>query len=79
VSNLARLTNDFASHDCSPEAAKAMQVLREEFLELAVLVDKLVPAGREQAVVLTKLEEAMFWANAGIARKHPVVDPEMKF
>lgn len=27
-----------------------------------------VPAGREWALVLTKLEEVMFWANAGIAR-----------
>lgn len=29
-----------------------------------------VPPGRERSVVLTKLEEAMMWANAGIARSH---------
>lgn len=27
-----------------------------------------VPAGREQSLMLTKLEEALFWANAAIAR-----------
>lgn len=28
-----------------------------------------VPDSREQSIMLTKLEEAMFWANAGIARE----------
>lgn len=36
--------------------------------ELAEFIVDRVPAGREQAVALTKVEEAMFWANAGIAR-----------
>lgn len=27
-----------------------------------------VPFGREQSIALTKLEEVMFWMNAGIAR-----------
>ena len=34
----------------------------------AAVVMALVPKGREQALALTKLEEAMMWANAGIAR-----------
>ncbi len=29
-----------------------------------------VPPGREQALALTKLEEAMMWAIAGIERAH---------
>jgi hypothetical protein len=36
---------------------------------LAELVDQLCPAGREQALAVTKIEEAMFWANAALARQ----------
>ncbi len=33
---------------------------------------ELIPPGREQSLAITKLEEALMWANAAIAR------PEMK-
>jgi len=39
--------------------------------ELAETVVTLVPEGREQSTALTKIEEAMMWANAGIARNQP--------
>lgn len=37
--------------------------------EAANYILRSVPPGREQSLALTKLEEAMFWANAGIARE----------
>lgn len=42
-----------------------LQNAAEEIIELTG------PSTREQAVAITKLEEAMFWANAAIAREIP--------
>lgn len=50
-------------------AQKAHQTVRDTLLTAA---DKIVevtgPPTREQSTAITKLEEAMFWANAAIAR-----------
>lgn len=49
-------------------AASVHGELRRGFRELAALVAARVPPGRERSLALTKLEEGMFWANAGAAR-----------
>jgi hypothetical protein len=46
-----------------------MSCVRMTLAASALLLNNVVPEGREKALALTKLEEAMFWANAGIARK----------
>ena len=43
--------------------------LRDEAAKLALLIAELVPASREQSLALTKLEESVMWANAGVARR----------
>lgn len=42
--------------------------IRSRFLEMAKMVRDHVPPGREQAIALTKLEEAQFFAIAGCSR-----------
>lgn len=57
----------FNYHRPDEQAVKDHQMVRDECKDLAELFDSL-PAGREKALAMTKLEEAMFWANAAIAR-----------
>lgn len=64
-----RIESDFAYHR-PPEAAdgEALGVMRRRLLKVAQAIVVEVPPGREQSLALTKLEEVMFWANAGVAR-----------
>jgi hypothetical protein len=58
------------SHHAPPDqaTADAHGDVRAGALGLARMIVHLVPDGREQALAITKIEEAMMWANAGIAR-----------
>lgn len=58
-------------HHPPPTQARVMQheLVRGMCLSLAGDLDALLPPGREKALALTKLEEAMFWANAALARQ----------
>lgn len=42
--------------------------LRDKAKEFAYMIDELVPNSREKSLAMTKLEEVIMWANAGIAR-----------
>jgi hypothetical protein len=65
----ADLDNRFTFHEKSRSLnAEKHQLVREVCGNLAETMNAVLPEGREKALVLTKLEEAMFWANAAIAR-----------
>lgn len=46
--------------------------VRTVLLEAAADLVRLVPPGRQQSLMLTALEEAMHWANAGISYQRAV-------
>lgn len=65
---MADLGHRFNYHKPSPAKADQHQRVRDLLLEAAEYLNDYLPEGREKALVITKLEEAMFWANAAIAR-----------
>lgn len=48
---------------------QAHQLVRDSLKWVAGKFDEELPEGREKSLAMTKLEEAMFWANAAIARE----------
>lgn len=57
-------------HTPNEEGIERILSMRQRALKWSLAVRRDVPEGREQSLALTKIEEALFWANAGIAR-HP--------
>ena len=74
------LANRFAFHPAdTPEKQKAHENVRDTLLDCAIEIVELTgPMSREQSLAITKLEEAMFWANAAIARATPVPPSELR-
>lgn len=69
MTNVTEVANRFVYHTAQTAArVYAHNQVRERFRRLAVSLAGSLPEGREKALALTKLEEAMFWANSGIAR-----------
>lgn len=65
----ADIDHRFAFHAAlDQEKRNAHSSARQLCAELAHDLNDLLPDGREKSTAITKLEEAMFWANAGLAR-----------
>jgi hypothetical protein len=62
------LERRFSAHVVTPEQAESIALVRSATLSLARTMADECPAGRELALALTNLEQALFWANAAIAR-----------
>lgn len=62
------LRSRFTYHAPKEGQPAKYEKLRIEFFHLASFIDQTVPIGREKALALTKLEEALMHANSGIAR-----------
>lgn len=65
----AEIIRRFTYHAPGDEQRTKYERLRTEAAAFAFLIRELVPESREQALALTKLEEAVMHANSGIARR----------
>lgn len=64
----ADLANRIKYHRPDTNGIDRIATMRAYAFEWGVSILHNVPDGREQSLALTKIEEALFWANAGIAR-----------
>ncbi len=63
-----RIDEDFTYHAPKGDQPARYEAIRAAARDFAHLINQLAPPSREQSLALTKLEEAVMWANAGIAR-----------
>ena len=59
----------FTYHPPKEGQPEKYEALRAKALEMARMIRDNCPESRELALALTNLEQAVFWANAGIARR----------
>lgn len=58
----------FTYHPPKDGQTERYETLRAHAKDLALHIVESTPESREQSLAITKLEEAVFWANAAIAR-----------
>ena len=66
---LDELTIRFTYHAPKDGQPERYEMIRDKAKELALVFNHLCPESREQSLAFTKLEEAIMWANAAIARR----------
>lgn len=71
---IADIENRFAYHPATTTTGPKHDDVRAVLLRVALKMQRDLPDGREKSLVLTKLEETMFWANAAIARHGESID-----
>lgn len=70
------LENMFNSHVVDGDGADAMNCIREYALKLADVITTFCPVeSYEYKLAIRKTREAMFWANAAISSKYPILEP----
>ena len=70
------IENNFTYHKPFGTQPQRYEQVRAKAKEYAEYLVSNTPVSREQSLALTKLEEAVFWANAAIARNESDVTEE---
>lgn len=63
-----RVNNDFVYHQPFGDQVSRYAAIREYGRQMALQIIEDTPISREQSIALTHLENAIFYANAAIAR-----------
>lgn len=64
----SKIINNFTYHPPKEGQAEKYIIIRDTAREFALTINNLVPDSREKSIALTRIEETVMWANAGIAR-----------
>ena len=62
------IENNFTYHAPKEDQISRYEEIRQNCKITAKVIDALCPDSREKSLAMTKLEEAVMWANAAIAR-----------
>ncbi len=65
---IENLKHRFTYHAPKENQPQKYENIRKNGLAFAELIDSMCPDSREKALAITKIEEAVMWANASIAR-----------
>lgn len=65
---MKKLYNIYTYHAPKDDRPERYAAIRAKARELAELIEESCPDSREKSLANTKLEEAVMWANASIAR-----------
>lgn len=66
--NPTEIANNFTYHPPQPEQIEIYENMRDEGKSLALFIYENCPGGPERTLAIRKIEEAVMWANAAIAR-----------
>ena len=70
MSDIGRIEHNFTYHPPPDQkTVEDYEGIRAVLKDAAIYIDCHVPDSREKILAMTNLEQAMFWANAGIARE----------
>lgn len=63
-----QIENNFSYHAPKEGQPAKYETIRANAKDLAYFIETVCPNSREKALAMTNLEQAVFWANAAIAR-----------
>ena len=65
---MSEIEKRFTYHAPKADQPVRYEAIRKDAREFAELISDLCPESRDKSLALTKLDEAVMWANASIAR-----------